>query len=260
MNKSIKALIIDDEAKSRNALKWMIEHYCPNIEIMALAASVEEGIRCVQSYRPNLLFLDVEMPYGSGFDLLKQLPSIDFEVIFVTGFDQYALQAIKYHALDYLLKPLDKEELLGAVRKVEIQLSKKIDSERLEKLLTNLQHTNHGLRQIAIAQNGGRTFIPVEQIVYCMADGACTWFVMANGQKLLSSKNLGEYEKVLPAPADQFQNHFFRIHYRYTINLSYIQQFNWREKYVELKNGTRIAVAQRRVGQFKDLLQAMNLL
>ena len=191
---------------------------------------------------------------------MKSLPKIDFEVVFVTGFDHYALQAIKYHALDYLLKPIDIDELIEAVKKVEIQINKKLDTERLEKLLDNMEDQNATQQQIAIPLHDGREFIPVHQIVHCMADGACTWIYMESGRKVLSSKNLGEYEKVLPKPNGQFQNRFFRIHYSYLINLTYIKKFNRREKYVELKDGSKIAIAQRRGSQFTEILKGMGLL
>lgn len=263
MANKIRALIIDDENKSREILKWMLEKYCPSVEILALAESAELAElahQLIEQHKPNLLFLDVEMPYGTGFDLLKRLPKIDFEVIFVTGFDHYALQAIKYHALDYLLKPVDIDELIEAVKKVEVQLKKTLDTERLEKLLTNLQDNNQEQQQIAISQHDGREFIPIEQIIRCQADGACTWFFLENGKKILSSKNLGEYEKILPKPNGQFQNRFFRIHYSHVINLAYIQKFNAREKYVEMKDRSKIPIAQRRGPQFSDILRQMKLL
>lgn len=260
MSKKIKALIIDDENKSREIIKWMLEKYCPNVEILGLAESAEMAFLMIEELKPNLLFLDIEMPYGTGFDLLKRLPKVDFEVIFVTGFDHYALQAIKYHALDYLLKPVDIDELIDAVKKVEIQINKAIDTERLEKLLTNLQDQNQEQQQIAISHHDGREFIPIDQIVRCLADGACTWFFLVNGRKMLSSKNLGEYEKILPKPNGNFKNRFFRIHYSHIVNLTHIQKFNRREKYVTMKDNNKIPIAQRRGSQFTEILQKMKLL
>ena len=259
MNKKIKALIIDDEKRSRDILKFMLEKYCPEVEVLSLAESAEAAYNKIQELQPNLLFLDIEMPFGTGFDLLKRLSKIDFEVIFVTGFDHYALKAIKYHALDYLLKPVDIDELIEAVKKVDQLLSKKIDTERLDLLLKNLQDSNQEQQQIAITRQDGREFIPVKNIVRCLADGSCTWFFLDDGRKLLSSKNLGEYEKILPKPNGQFQNRFFRIHYSHLVNLSYIQKFNRKEKFVELKTGDQIAIAQRRGTPFSEILKQMKL-
>ena len=260
MERKIRAIIIDDESKSRDNLNWILKEYCPNVEVLAEADSARNALSLIESLSPNLLFLDVEMPHGTGFDLLKWLPEINFEVIFVTGFDHYALQAIKYHALDYLLKPIDIDELVEAVKKTEVQISKKIDTERLEKLLQNLQDRNTEERQIAIPMRDGREFFPIDQIVSCEADGSCTWIQLEAGRKVLSSKNLGEYEKILPKPEAQFKNRFFRVHYSYIVNLSSILKFNRREKYVELKDGRKISIAQRRITPFSDVLRKMGLL
>jgi len=260
MENKIKAMIIDDESKSRDNLKWILEKYCPSVQILAQANSAKTAYILINELKPNLLFLDVEMPRGSGFDLLKMLPNIDFEVVFVTGFDHYALQAIKYHALDFLLKPIDIDELIECVDKVEIQVNKKLDTERLERLLENLENKNTELQQIAIPLKDGREFIPVEQITGCEADGSCTWINLESGRKILSSKNLGEYEKLLPKPDTKFKNRFFRVHYKHIINLSSIKKFNRGEKYIELNDGSKISIAQRRVSSFSDVLREMGLL
>lgn len=260
MPNRIKALIIDDEVSCRKSLKRMLEEYCPEVEILGEASSAEQAYQQIERLNPNLLFLDVEMPYGTGFDLLKQLPKVDFEVVFVTGFDHYALQAIKYHALDYILKPVDIDELIEAIGKVKYQLSKKIDTERIEQLLMNLQGQNAQQKQIAITHTDGREFIPVSEIIFCKADGACTWFFLKNNRKVISSKNLGEYEKILPKPDMQSEDCFFRIHYRYLINLNAIYKYNNLSKYVEMKDGNKIAIAHRRSSEFSVVLRNKNLL
>jgi len=260
MTRKINALIIDDETKSRNILKWMLEKYCPEVNIVGLASSIDEAEQKINSTSPNLLFLDVELTKGTGFDLLRRIKAIDFEVIFVTAFNHYALQAIKYHALDYLLKPLDIDELLDAVKKVEIQLNKKMDTERLEKLLLNLQQKNSENQQIAIIRSDGREFVPLSQIIRCVADGASTWLHLIGGRRILSTKNLGEYEKIFPAIEGQYQNYFFRIHYSHIINMSHITKYNRRDKTVEMKeDDTKITIAQRRVPRFVELLSQIHL-
>lgn len=255
MTPKINALIIDDEAKGRNILKWMLEKYAPEVNIIGLAASVEEAEKLINSASPNLLFLDVELTNGTGFDLLRRIKSIEFEVIFVTAFNHYALQAIKYHALDFLLKPVDIEELLEAVKKVEVQLNKKLDTERLVQLLANLQQNNTENQQIAIIKNDGREFVPLSNIIRCVANGASTWLHLKGGRKILSTKNLGEYEKILPANEGQTQNYFFRIHYSHIINISHISKYNRRDKTVEMKeDDTKISIAQRRIPKFVEIM------
>ncbi len=255
----INALIIDDEPKSRNILRQMLNDYCPKISVIGEAGSVDDAFQQIQSKQPNLLFLDVEMPYGSGFDLLKSLPKIDFEVIFVTGFDHYALQAIKFHALDYLLKPVDIDELILAAERVEQSLQQTVNTQRLLQLMDNLKNPNRSTHQVAIPTGNGREFIPVEDIVRCSADGSCTWFYLRNHRKLLSSKNLGEYEKILPGELSGEPHKFYRVHYSDLINLYYIQSINRQDNLVAMKDGTEINIAQRRKAPFLDLLKRENL-
>ncbi|MEM1320865.1 MAG: LytTR family DNA-binding domain-containing protein [Bacteroidota bacterium] len=257
---AIRAVIIDDEQKSRSILRSMLNNYCPQVRVVGEAASATEGLTIIKGQQPNLVFLDVEMPHGSGFELLKQLPSLNFEVIFVTGFDFYALQAIKFHALDYLLKPVDIEELVQAVNKTAEVLQQKLDNERLTKLLINLSNPGQELKQIAIPTNDGRVFIPIEEILRCEADGGCTWFYLSDNRRLLSSKNLGEYEKLLPNADLPSSDIFYRVHYGHIINLRFIRSLNRRDSYVEMQDDTTISIAQRRKAPFIELLRQQKLL
>lgn len=255
----IKALIIDDEEKSRNILKTIVGKYCPEVNVVGLAESADVGYDLFVKTQPDLIFLDVEMPHGSGFDLLKRLPSTDFEVIFVTGFDHYALQAIKFHALDYLLKPVDIDELIQAVHKVKLSLAENLNRQRLSELLNNLNNPNQASHKIAIPTTTGREYIPVENIVRCSADGGCTWFHLIDKRRILSSKNLGEYEKILPDSYNSGVHRFFRVHYGHLINLNFIHIVNRRDNYVQMKDGAKIGIAQRRKSTFLDLLRQINM-
>jgi len=208
---------------------------------------------------PNLLLLDIEMPHGSGFDLLKRLNRSDFEVIFITGFDQYALQAIKFHALDFLLKPLDALQLVEAVIEAEKRIKGKRDQKRLEQLLANLNNPDPTTHHLAIPTTDGREFIPINQIVYCEADGGYTSFCLDQGRQLLSSKNLGEYEKILPKANTSYQHCFFRVHHSFLINLSYIKKYNSKENYIQMKDESNISIAHRRKSNFLQILKEMRL-
>lgn len=251
----IDALIVDDEAKSRNILKKLLMNYCPQINVVGLADSVNAAYKLFLEHQPGLIFLDVEMPHGSGFDLLRRLPNLNVEVIFVTGFDHYALKAIKFHALDYLLKPVDIDELIQAVRKAEKTIREQEDAERLKQLIANLANPDTGTQQIAVPTSDGRQFIPVEQIIYCEADGGCTWIFLKDRKKMFSSRNLGEYEKLLPTATDSQKHRFYRIHYGQLVNLFYIEKYNSRESFVEMKNGAKINIAQRRKAKFLELIK-----
>ncbi len=255
----IRALIIDDEQKSRNLLKTVVEKYCPQVTIVGSAASAAEAYAQVQDKKPNLLFLDIEMPYGSGFDLLQRLNQTDFEVIFITAFDQYALQAIKFHALDYLLKPLDVLQLIDAVKTAEKRLGNKLDQKRLQHLLANLNNSDKTSHQLAIPTVDGREFIPINQIIHCAADGSYTSFALNNKKPLLSSKNLGEYEKILPKITASPKHCFFRVHHSHLINLSYIKKYNSKENYIQMEDESMITIAHRRKADFLKVLKQMNL-
>lgn len=251
----IKAVIIDDENKSRRILSKMISKYCPSVEIVGKASSSEEALKVFNETQPNLLLLDVEMPYGSGFELLKKLPKAKFEVIFITGFDQYAIQAIKFHALDYLLKPIDITELVSAITKAEEAIVNKIDNQRIHRLLQNLDNKEQSTHQIAIPTLEGREFIPVEKIISCAADGIYTHFNLKNNEKLLSSQNLGEYEKLLPGSKDLTPHRFFRVHHSHLINLFYIKKINKRDNFVIMRDSSEIPIAQRRKSEFLSLIK-----
>ena len=255
----IRALIIDDEPRGRNILRTLLGKYCPEVNIIGDADSADAAYAMILKHKPNLLFLDVEMPHGSGFDLLKRLPNTDFEVIFVTGFDHYALQAIKFHALDYLLKPVDIDELMQAVQKVKVALAESLNTHRLTQLLDNLNNPDQAAHKIAIPNAEGREFISVENIIRCASDGNCTWFFLKTGRKILSTKNLGEYEKLLPDAHSNGVHRFFRVHHGHLINLNYIQFVNRRENFVQMKDDAKIGIAHRRKSSFLDLLKRLNL-
>lgn len=258
--KRIKTLIVDNEPKERNLLWLLLKDYCQEVQILGMADSVDIAYDLIEQHQPDLLFLNIMMPQKSGFDLLNRLPKLNMEVVLVTGFDHYALEAIKYQVLDYLLKPININELTLTVAKVKFQLSKKHKVGKTERPALDWSTNNQISNQIAIPSQDSREFIPIEQILYCRADGACTWVFLDNGRKILSTKNLGEYEKKLPSPLSPSKDRFFRIHHSYILNLSAIRKFNRREKYVELKGGYQITIAQRRSAAFLEILREMNLL
>ncbi len=260
MNKqTIRTLIVDDEPKSRNLNATILQKYCPRVNIVGLAESADQAYQLVLEHNPELLLLDIEMPHGSGFDLLKRINRNDLEVIFITGFDQYALQAIKFHALDFLLKPTDALQLIEAINKAEERIRGKRDNERLQQLLSNLNNADSSAHHLAIPTMDGREFVSINQIIYCTANGGYTSFTLSQGRQLLSSKNLGEYEKILPKSNSTHQLCFFRVHHRHLINLSYIKKYNSKENYIQLEGQVNISIAHRRKAKFLKILKEMNL-
>ena len=216
---TIQAVIIDDEKLAREALFDLIKQYCPSVEVIGQADSRESGQELINTVKPDLIFLDIEMPFGSGFDLLSDISDINAEVIFTTAHDQYALKAIKISALDYLLKPVKKNELIEAVEKF-----RKKDWETTHEMLTlltdQLKHGPTTLKRIGIASLKGITVVDVADIMYCEADGNYTNFKLSGAAKLLTaSKTLKEYENILSSAS------FVRTHQKYLINVSHVKEY-----------------------------------
>ena len=240
----INTVLIDDEPKNIKVLKNMLSEFCPQIQLTGEAGNADTGKKIILEEKPQLVFLDIEMPYGNGFDLLNDLMPIDFEVIFVTAFDKYLLQALKYSALDFLLKPVNIEELKNAVKNAEIRVHKNLINQQLNILLENFKKESN-LKKIAIPTVDGFDFISVSDIVRCEAMGSYTRVHFSNSQKVLVSKPLKDYESLLP------EDLFFRIHNSHLINLNYIKKYSrGRGGVVELEDGSVIEVAVRRKEEF----------
>lgn len=208
----MKALIIDNEVTSRTVLRKMIEKYCPQLTVIGEASSTATASEFIAKQHPDLVFLDIEMPDGSGFDLLKHFPQKSFHVIFTSAYDQYALKAIKYNALDYLLKPIDINELIKAVEKVT-------NSATLNSKNPALQPSIPTNKRIGISTKTGVEFIYIEDIVRCEADGSYTKLFMKNNKNMLATGKIKGFEEVLA-------NHqFVRVHNSHLININFIEQY-----------------------------------
>jgi len=241
----ISTVVIDDEPKNIKIMKNLLEEFCPQVQLVGEANTASKGKELIQQKSPQLVFLDIEMPYGNGFDLLNELMPIDFELVFVTAFDKYMLQALKYSALDFLLKPVNIDELKKAVRNAEIRIFQNTINQQLSVLLDNLKKQEPGLKKIAIPTPEGFDFIPISDILRCEAQGAYTEIHTIHPKKLLVSRPLKDYENLLP------EDIFFRIHNSHLINLNYIKKYSrGRGGYVELEDGSIIEVAIRRKDEF----------
>ena len=237
----IKALIIDDEPKSVKILATMLQEYCPGVTLAGTANKADDAVVLVQQLQPNLVFLDIEMPSGNGFDLLDRLRPVNFEVIFVTAFNEYPIKAFRYNALDYLLKPLNIEELQAAVHKAAGNIKLKSINIQLDYFLQSLKKPAQPLQKIALAEKNGIILIPIGDIIRCEASRGYTTFIIKNKEKVLSSKNIKEYEELLP------EDTFFRLHNSHLVNLNYIRMYHrGRGGQVEMEDGTLVEVAVRR--------------
>ncbi len=232
------AIIIDDEPRSVATLKNLIRDYCPDLQVINTAQSVEEGIKVLQSNQPNLLFLDIAMPDGSGFDLLEGVEHKEFEVIFTTAFDQYAIKAFDFSAMNYLLKPINPEELQKVVEQYKSISSKKDNPTRFKILENSLQDN---FNRIALPCLDGIEFVELNDIVYCEADSNYCTFFLNKGSKTVVSRPLNTYEKLL---SDSF---FYRIHHKYLVNLKQVNKYiKGSGGQIILKNGTVLDVSVRK--------------
>lgn len=247
--KSISTIIIDDEPKNIKLLQQMLAAHCPQVEVMTTESDAKKGLQLLAEKPPQLLFLDVEMPHLNGFDLLKKLEPVQFEVIFVTAYSHYAIEAFEHHATGYITKPINTDKLIAAVQTAE----KRIEEKNVNKNLFSLLQQSSGLPvaigaapdKIPLSTSNGLLFVKIADIMYCESSGNYTHFYMNDEKKIVVSRQLGEYEKLLP------DNNFTRIHDKYIINLAYIKEYiKGSGGEVLLENGKEIPVASRRKEDF----------
>ena len=212
----MKALIIEDEQKSREMLADILKKKFPQITILGLAKNVEEGVHLIQTLKPNLLFLDISMPDGTGFDVLEKTQGSKFDIIFTTATDKHALKAIKYSACDYLLKPIDIDDLSSAINRLIEKRSANLPSmENLQFLIQNLKRADDNYNKITLPTGNAYEIINIKDIIRCEADGSYTNFYLVGGKKLMVSASLKHYEDLLP------ENDFIRIHHHHLVNMNY---------------------------------------
>jgi two-component system LytT family response regulator len=241
----IRTVLIDDEPKNNRVLRMMLEEFCPEVTIVGEADNATDGVTLIREMKPELVFLDIEMPHGNGFDLLDQLKPVRFEVIFITAFNEYSLKAIKYSALDYLLKPVNIEELKIAVQKAAEKVAARNTDSRIENLLYNLRKPQSDLQKIALPSKEGYIFILLTDIIRCESKTGYTTFYVDGMDKIVSSRNIKEYEPLLPTDI------FFRIHNSHIINLNHVKKYHrGRGGYIEMDDGAMIEVATRRKDEF----------
>lgn len=239
----VKAIIIDDEKKSRMALVSLLERYCPNVIISGEAEGVQTGIKQIRLHNPDVIFLDIQMQDGSGFRLLESFDEVNFEIIFTTAFDQYAIKAIKYSALDYLLKPIIPEELVEAVKKVEDRkIAKNANiNQNIDVLLDNIKNKNTESKKIILTTAEKIHVIHVNEILRCESDNYYTNFFFTDGTKLLISKTLKENEKMLK------DHNFIRPHKSHLINIAYIKGYMKNDGgYILMSDNSKVPVSRRR--------------
>lgn len=244
----LKAVIVEDEKNSQELLKELISEYCEGVEVVAIAGNVAEGLAALKEHKPNLLFLDIELPDGDGFQILENAEKLDFDVIFTTAYDQYAMKAFKFAATDYLLKPVDIDELQSAVERVT-EKQKEEDtsdkSEQLSALIANVRNMGKPFKRIVLPTSNGFTVVNPEDIIRCESDRNYTFIFLNDKRRILVSRTIKEYDEMLR------DFNFFRIHQSHLINLAYLKNYTrGRGGYVELTDGTTLDVSARRKSEF----------
>ncbi|MFH2096904.1 MAG: LytTR family DNA-binding domain-containing protein [Bacteroidota bacterium] len=240
----MKAVIIDDELKAIKSIEYIVKEYCHNIQIVGTAESAEEGIAVIRETNPDIVFLDIEMPKGSGFDMLDRINERNFDVIFVTAYNQYALKAIKFSAVDYILKPIDIYEFITAVNKVVENRKKGVSfDDKYLTLLENLRTKNPS--RLAIPTSDGTEYLGIKNIIRLEADRSYTMIFMNDGKRHMVSKSLSEFEDLLS------ENDFFRIHKSHIVNLDHVKKHIKHDGgYAEMTDGSKIMISRRRKDEF----------
>ncbi len=246
----LKAIIIDDEEMGRIALREKLTHYCTDVEVIGYAEDGTTGLQLIESSNPDIVFLDIEMPIMGGFEMLSQLKDQSFHLIFTTAYDQYAIKAIRFAAFDYLLKPIDIDELKQAVSRIQ-QETIRDTREKLEVLRHNLQ-SESVMDKIAVPTLEGLLFLTIENIVHLEADGNYTTIYLSNGTKEVTSRTLKDYEDLLP------KSLFFRCHHSHLVNLKTIKRYIKGDGgQIELENGHYVAVSRRKKDDFLSKFKSL---
>ncbi|MDX2245833.1 MAG: LytTR family DNA-binding domain-containing protein [Bacteroidia bacterium] len=248
----IETILIDDEADGREALKLAIERYCPDITLLGEYATPEAGLEAIKTLRPDLVFLDVQMPGMSGFDLLQKVSPVTFEVIFVSAYDRYAIKAIKFSALDYLLKPIDIDELIQAVNRAKTRMDQKQSHFPVQSILNNIQTQSGKIERLAVPSLEGIDFFDTEDIIFCKADGNYTLIFLTNQQTKMVSRNLKDFENLLS------DSGFCRVHHSFLINLRHVQRYIKGEGgFVILTDEHHVDISRRKKEEFLALLDRL---
>ncbi len=244
----IKAIVVDDEQTAIKSLKWEIESFCTGIEVIDCFTNPIEAISAINYLKPDCVFLDIEMPEMDGFQLLNELKYRDFDLIITTAYDSYALKAFKESAIDYLLKPVDSDDLIKVVSKVKNNKNKNVLGNELKEVLQSLSSESANSK-IAIPLAGKTLFVPPNDIIYCKSDGNYTTIYFKDKSKEMLSKKLKEVEQIINNKI------FFRVHNSYVINTNYIKEYIKSDgQYLVLENGTSIPVARSKKNTLLQLL------
>ena len=245
----VNALIIEDDRNNIEVLNGLLARFCPDVTLAGSATNVNDGIALIKQLSPDLVFLDVELGDQTSFEIIKHFSSPSFKIIFTTAHEQYAFKAIKASCIEYLLKPINYKELQEAVKKFDQQKNLSVNQKKIEVLLDNLGNNTSGVNKLAIPTSEGYTFLNSNELMYCQADLNYTVIHTSKNERLVSSKNLKEFEELLNPSV------FFRCHKSYIINLNFIKKFNRSDSVVYMANDASIDIAVRKKDEFLKLFE-----
>ena len=246
----LNAILIDDETNCLKMLEWELKNNCPEVNILGMYDSGKEGLKAINSKKPDVVFLDIEMPYLNGFELFELIPNIDFDVVFTTAYDEYAVKAIKISAVDYLLKPIDGDDLKVAVGRVEEKKKNNIGSENIDFLKKQLEDTRrNAIKNLALPTYEGYVFVKLEDIIYCQSDNNYATVFLKTGKKILISRTLKEVAEMLTE-----QDNFFRVHNSFLVNLNEIKNYVKTDGgYLIMSNEGKVKVSRSKKDELLDL-------
>lgn len=244
----IRCVLVDDEADSLEVMEMLLKSHCPQVKIEAVCNNAEEGMAAIRKHRPDVVFLDIEMPNMNGFDMLETFDELFFDVVFVTAYHQFAIKAFRYSALNYLLKPVDSDDLIATVKRIEKTKAAPL-KEQVELLMQSVKApATQTISRIALTTSYGMLFVETKDIVFCESDNNYTNVKMSNGKKILVSKTLKEIDDTLAGPD------FYRIHNSFLINLGHIQKFVRGDGgYVVMDDETTVSISRTKKQEFLDL-------
>lgn len=247
---TLTCLIVDDEISGRESLQELVQHCCPHVRIIGLAANAPEAIALIHKQRPDLVFLDIEMPKATGFDLLEAIGERDFEVIFTTAHDQYVIDAIRQQAIDYLLKPVNPKDLIVAVERTRAKRLQTQSQVVAPSKLVESPNAQSRQRKIGVPSEDGIVFLPLDEIVYLQSDGNYTNVHMIKGDCTLVTKQLKEFEDTLA------ELNFFRVHKSFLVNLDYVSKYVRNDgRYLTMENQREVPVSRQKK---EELLKRLN--
>ncbi len=252
----ITAVLIDDDANLRSGMRTMLTRYAPDIQILGEAEDVESGIRVISEFKPQVVFLDIQLSDGTGFDILEQLAQkfgkSSFHIVFITAHEQYAIKAFRFSALDFLLKPVDPEELEKVIHKIRTVLEKNDSYAHIDLLLENIRKKVDNFKRIALSTSDGIHLFEISDIIRCESEDNYTKFFIKNHKPVLISKTLKEYEELLS------EHGFERIHQSHLINLSYLKSYIRKDGgYVIMADNSNLPISQRKKERLQELLKIL---